>query len=131
MDIPSYLLGKKAGGSGGTSDYNNLNNKPSINGVTLSGNKTTSDLGIDLTNYVTNTDYASRDSGGVIKTGYGLLTNNNGETYANVLSYENYQTSQINNFISKGTLENVLNAKIGNINTILATLTTPSGNGGN
>lgn len=45
------------GGSGGTSDYDELTNKPSINGVTLSGNKTTSDLGIvipenvsDLTN---------------------------------------------------------------------------------
>ena len=35
--------------SGGTSNYNDLTNKPSINGVTLSGNKTTSDLGIDKT----------------------------------------------------------------------------------
>lgn len=32
--------------SGGTSDYSQLSNKPSINNVTLSGNKTTSDLGI-------------------------------------------------------------------------------------
>ena len=30
----------------GTSDYNSLSNKPSINNVELSGNKTTSDLGI-------------------------------------------------------------------------------------
>ncbi len=36
------------GGSGGTTDYNGLSNKPSINGVTLSGNKTTSDLGISI-----------------------------------------------------------------------------------
>ena len=34
------------GGGGGTSDYNDLNNKPSINSVTLSGNKTPSDLGL-------------------------------------------------------------------------------------
>jgi hypothetical protein len=34
------------GGGSGTSDYTDLTNKPSINGVTLSGNKTTSDLGI-------------------------------------------------------------------------------------
>lgn len=34
------------GGSGGTSDYTDLSNKPSINSITLSGNKTTSDLGI-------------------------------------------------------------------------------------
>ena len=32
------------GGSGGTSNYNDLSNKPSINGVELIGNKTSSDL---------------------------------------------------------------------------------------
>ena len=36
-----------SGGSGGTSDYSELENKPSIEGVTLSGNKTASDLGLD------------------------------------------------------------------------------------
>ena len=50
---------------GGSEDYTDLTNKPQINGVTLSGNKTTSDLGItiptkvsDLTNdtgFITNT----------------------------------------------------------------------------
>lgn len=36
---------------GGTSDYNNLNNKPQINGVTLTGNKTSDQIGISrLTN---------------------------------------------------------------------------------
>ena len=34
------------GGTGGTSDYNKLNNKPSINDVELSGNKTLDELGI-------------------------------------------------------------------------------------
>lgn len=33
-------------GGGGTTDYTDLTNKPSINGVTLSGNKTSEDLGI-------------------------------------------------------------------------------------
>lgn len=32
--------------SGGTSDYTDLTNKPSINSVTLSGNKTAADLGL-------------------------------------------------------------------------------------
>lgn len=36
----------ESGGGGGTSDYNDLSNKPQIAGVTLSGNKTLSDLGI-------------------------------------------------------------------------------------
>lgn len=33
-------------GGGGTSNYNQLTNLPSVNGVTLSGNKTASDLGL-------------------------------------------------------------------------------------
>jgi len=52
--------------SGGTSDYTDLTNKPKINNVELSGNKTTSDLGLfsgsynDLTNkptIPTNSDF--------------------------------------------------------------------------
>lgn len=31
---------------GGSSDYNTLNNKPQINGVTLEGNKTSKQIGI-------------------------------------------------------------------------------------
>ena len=39
------------GGSGGTSDYNFLANRPQINGVTLQGNKTNEDININaLTN---------------------------------------------------------------------------------
>ena len=34
-------------GSGGTTNYNDLTNKPSINGITLTGNKTSADLGIN------------------------------------------------------------------------------------
>ena len=35
-----------SGGSGGTNNYNALLNKPSINGVTLTGNKTLTQLGL-------------------------------------------------------------------------------------
>jgi len=34
------------GGGGGSSNYNDLSNKPQIGGVTLQGNKSLSDLGI-------------------------------------------------------------------------------------
>jgi len=34
------------GGSGGTTNYNSLSNKPQINGTTLSGNKTSDNLGL-------------------------------------------------------------------------------------
>jgi hypothetical protein len=36
----------QSGGGGGTSNYNDLTNKPSINNVTLSGNKTAAQLGL-------------------------------------------------------------------------------------
>lgn len=47
------------GGGGGTSDYDDLENKPSINNVTLSGNKSASDLGLGT---------YSKPSGGIPKT---------------------------------------------------------------
>lgn len=60
------------GGSGGTSDYDQLENRPQINNVTLSGNKSLSDLGItiptklsDLTNdnnTVTDANYVHTDN---------------------------------------------------------------------
>lgn len=60
----STLTINSTGGGGGTGDYNDLSNKPKINNVELSGNKTTSDLGIsyndltnkpDLSQYITKT----------------------------------------------------------------------------
>lgn len=55
-------------GGGGTSNYNDLTNKPSINGVELSGNKSLVDLGIDISgkedtsNKVTTLDASSTDT---------------------------------------------------------------------
>ena len=40
-------LKANAGGGAGTNDYNDLSNKPQINGIALVGNKTTEDLGIE------------------------------------------------------------------------------------
>lgn len=40
------IQANKSGGGSGTSNYNDLENKPKINGVTLSGNKTSSELGL-------------------------------------------------------------------------------------
>lgn len=48
-----------SGGGGGTSDYTDLTNKPQINGVTLSGNKSASDLSLGT---------YSKPSGGIPKT---------------------------------------------------------------
>lgn len=42
-----FAKSKKGGGAGGTSDYNALTNKPTINGVTIEGDKTSEDYGIE------------------------------------------------------------------------------------
>lgn len=47
------------GGGGGTSNYTDLTNKPKINGVTLVGSKSTSDLGIDEPWIGTAAEYAA------------------------------------------------------------------------
>lgn len=38
---------KNSGGGGGTSDYNQLSNKPSLNGKTLSGDLTSKDVDVE------------------------------------------------------------------------------------
>ena len=55
-EIFMYYAAINSGGGGeGTTDYTQLENKPSINGVILTGDKTTSDLNLstDLSNYYT------------------------------------------------------------------------------
>ena len=42
----SLIKGTGGSGGGGTSNYNDLSNKPSINGVSLTGNKTSADLSL-------------------------------------------------------------------------------------
>lgn len=50
----SFDLDSQYGGSGGTSNYNSLTNKPKINGVTVIGDKTSSDYFLqDLMNDIT------------------------------------------------------------------------------
>ena len=76
MILPLIIraLKNSGGGSGGTTNYNDLTNKPQINGVTLEGNKTSEDLGIDtqdsqkqLETYIENY-YAMRRTGKVYQT---------------------------------------------------------------
>ena len=42
----TYAAAKNSGGGGGTSNYNALSHRPKVNGHTLEGNMSTSDLGI-------------------------------------------------------------------------------------
>lgn len=83
-------------GVGGSSDYNQLSNKPQINGVELIGNQTGNELGLvdstELTNYVKFTDYATMDKAGVIKIGNsinGIVRDENGVAYLQPASTSN------------------------------------------
>ena len=65
-----------------------------------------------LADYVKNTDYATSNKGGVFKFGSGLEVNpNNGYVFATNYNYSTYGSASNNNFISKGTLENVITGK--------------------
>ena len=89
----------------------------------------------DLTDYVKNTDYATSDVAGVIKSSntYAININASGQPYALQRTYEQYQNANNSIFISKGTLENVITGKdlttkayvdglVGDINTALDTI---------
>ena len=67
--------------SGGTTDYSDLTNKPSINNVTLSGDKTTSDLGISEVPTIT-----SSDGGKYLRANYYNATNTSDYSWANISS---------------------------------------------
>lgn len=66
---------------------------------------------IDLTNYVKNTDFATNLNAGVVKTGYSSSVDNNGVLRADSKTLAQYDGMGNNNFVGKGTLENVLNGR--------------------
>ena len=95
-------------GSGGTTDYSQLNNKPSINGVELSGNKTTSQLGINIP---TKTSDLTNDSG--------FLTSESEPAFNSSVA-KNITSNDITNWNSKqAQLESGTNIKTINGNNIL------------
>lgn len=62
------LVDAPSGGEGGTSNYNSLTNRPQINGVTLTGNKTATDLNLQAAgNYLTSVPKATSAVYGGIK----------------------------------------------------------------
>lgn len=86
----------------------------------LEGKADSSDIP-DLTDYVKNDDYASGTTGGVFKTssGYGTEVSTNGFLRGVSKDYATYGNADVATLISKGTLENVLAAVVGDINSML------------
>lgn len=68
---------------------------------------------VDLTNYVTKTDYATNSTGGVFKVSstYGLAMSQAGILYGSGRTYAQYQSAGANLIVAKGTLENVITGK--------------------
>lgn len=70
-EIQDILDNAGSGGGSGTSDYTDLENKPQINSVTLTGNKSTADLGINEVPEIT-----SADDNKVLRATYNNATEN-------------------------------------------------------
>ena len=95
----TLTINSTGGGSGGTSNYNALTNKPKINNVELNGNKTLNDLGIQPSgNYAleseipTKTSDLTNDSGfitGYIETDPTVPSHVKNITQANITSWNN------------------------------------------
>ena len=104
LDLPSYLLGKSKGGGGGTSNYNELSNQPSINNVTLTGDKSLDDLGIETIQYSTMPTASSSYTGKIVQyTGTSISGSyQNGYFYACVEDGGTYSWENINVQASSG-----------------------------
>ena len=85
---------------------------------------------VDLTNYVTNTDYATTEKGGVFKTNDSYGTNvTSGSLRGTTKTYEQYTSGSDYLFVSKSTLENVITGKgLLDSSKVKTTTNTTSGN---
>ena len=94
-----YKLSEGGSGGGGTSNYNDLTNKPSINGVTLTGNKTTSDLSLQDKMQYSTMPTASADNEGKIYQYVGTTDANytNGYYYKCVENNASYSWQLVEN----------------------------------
>ena len=96
-------------GSGGTSDYADLTNKPQINSVMLSGNKSLSDLGVaSETDIATlKADYFIPD---IVSTGYISNSDGSEQSNANYSRSDYIDISKYKKLISIGTYDGAFNA---------------------
>jgi hypothetical protein len=159
--VGNVMTISSSGGGGGSTNYNDLSNKPSINNVTLQGNKTLTDLGIQPSgDYVTPSDLSSVATSGsyndltnkpTIPSKTSDLTNDSGFITNSVDNLTNYYTksstdtllgnkedksNKVTSLSSSSTDTQYPSAKcvydlVGDIETILTTLDIGSGINGN
>lgn len=106
VDKTQQLNGKMQSNVGGVKYYEELPDKPSINGVELVGNKTLDDLNIQSKG-----DFATKESAGVIKVGENLSIEEG------VLSVETTNNAEEDN--TKPMTSAGVYIQLGNINVLL------------
>lgn len=119
----STLEISSTGGSGGTSDYTDLSNKPKINNVELSGNKTTSDLGLFSGDY---NDLSNKPTIPVVPTNVSAFTNDAGYLTQHQDISGKLDTSKVKSSYSttSGDVYDVsyINSTIGDIESLLSAI---------
>lgn len=100
--VGNVMTISSSGGGGGSTNYNDLSNKPSINNVTLQGNKSLNDLGIqpsgdyvtpsDLSSVATTGNYSDLNGKPTIPTKTSDLNNDSGFITNSVDNLTNYYT---------------------------------------
>lgn len=92
------IINSTGGGSGGTSNYNDLSNKPKINNVELSGNKSLNDLGIQPKgNYLTSETDPTVPTYVKNITQANITTWNNKADISDIPDVSNFITKDVNN----------------------------------
>lgn len=106
----------EGGGGGGTSDYTNLTNKPQINSVTLSGNKTSSDLGVQDT-LVSGTNIKTINGASILGSGNLIVEGGGGGGGDSGYSDPIYETAEFTTrTITRGYPKNEIDTIYGNSN---------------
>lgn len=92
-----------SGGGSGTSDYNALVNKPSINGNTLSGNKTSANLGLASASQGAKADTALQPGANIseLTNNIGYITGIDSSDVSEALGYTPYSSANPNGYVTK------------------------------
>ena len=104
ITISDGVISSVGGGSTGTTDYSALSNKPQIAGVTLEGNKSLTDLGIQASgDYLVQSDLANYALKSELPTATSDLSNDSGYITKEVSDLVNYPlTSSLSTVATSG-----------------------------
>ncbi len=107
VDLPTIA----GGGGGGTNNYNELLNKPQINGTTLSGNKTSSDLGLatDAQGALADTALQPGDNISDLTNDSGFITGINSSDVTSALGYTPVDPSDLSTVATTGNYNDLSN----------------------